>query len=122
MRLVSLCALLVACAALARSDAALAADAARGRSLYESACGGCHAESVHGREKRVAADYDAIRGWVRRWSASLGLQWTDDEVADVTAHLNARYYRFACPPSECRVTGSREEGRSSRLALDDRRR
>ncbi len=122
MRLLPFCALLLACTALARSDAAPAADAGRGRSLYESACNGCHAESVHGREKRAATDYEAIRGWVRRWSASLGLKWTDDEVADVAAHLNARYYRFACPPPGCGVTGSREDGRSSRLALDDRRR
>ena len=122
MRLVPFCALLLACAALALGGAAPAADAGRGRSLYESGCNGCHAESVHGRANRAAADYEAIRGWVRRWSANLGLKWTDDEVADVTAHLNARYYRFACPPPDCRATGSREEGRSSRLALDDRRR
>ena len=122
MRLVPFCALLLACIAIARSDAVPAADAGRGRSLYDTSCNGCHAESVHGRAKRAAADYEAIRGWVRRWSANLGLKWTDDEVADVTAHLNARYYRFACPPPDCGATGSREEGRSSRLALDDRRR
>lgn len=122
MRLASFSALILACAALAWSHAAPAADAGRGRTLYESSCNGCHADSVHGRAKRAAADYEAIRGWVLRWSANLGLKWTDDEVADVTAHLNARYYRFACPPPECRATGSREEGRSPRLALDDRRR
>jgi len=98
---------------------ASAADAQRGRALYEAGCTGCHAESVHGRARREAADLEAVRRWVRRWSANLGLKWSEEEVGDVAAHLNARYYRFACPPEECKATGSRDDG-ARRLALDDR--
>jgi len=94
---------------LAGTGAAGAADAERGRVLYEARCGGCHGESVHGREKRLAADFEAVRGWVRRWSANLGFAWTNDEVDDVTVHLNARYYRFRCPASLCSATGMRRE-------------
>jgi len=107
--------------ALAWAGAAPAADRERGRILYEARCGGCHAESVHGRAKRVATDFEAVVGWVRRWSGSLGLGWTDDEVRGVAAHLNARYYRFACPPADCRATGSRDAG-GPRYALDGRSR
>lgn len=88
---------------------ARAADAARGRILYEAKCGGCHAESVHGREKRLATSFDGIRGWVLRWSANLGLAWSNDEVDDVSVHLNSSYYRFQCPVSVCNATGLRGE-------------
>jgi hypothetical protein len=104
-----------------RIGASAAADMERGRILYEARCDGCHAESVHGRQKRAAADFEAVREWVRRWGANLGLKWTSDEVNDVAAHLNARYYRFACPPSDCPVTGRRDDG-DRRLSLDDRSR
>jgi mono/diheme cytochrome c family protein len=84
---------------------AAAADAERGRVLYESRCDGCHATSVHGREKRVATDFESVRGWVRRWGANLGLAWTDDDATDVTVYLNDRYYRFRCPATVCKATG-----------------
>ena len=84
---------------------ASAADAQRGRALYETGCTGCHAESVHGRAKRVATDFDSVRAWVRRWGANVGLAWTDDDVLDVTVHLNDRYYRFRCPATVCKATG-----------------
>lgn len=92
---------------LAGTTAAGAADLERGRILYEARCGGCHGDSVHGREKRLAADFAAVRGWVLRWSANLGFAWTNDEVDDVTVHLNSRYYRFPCPASVCSATGMR---------------
>jgi hypothetical protein len=92
---------------LAGSPSVRAADAERGRILYEAKCGGCHAESVHGREKRLATSFDGIRGWVLRWSANLGLAWSGDEVDDVSLHLNANYYRFQCPVSVCSTTGQR---------------
>jgi mono/diheme cytochrome c family protein len=86
-----------------------AADAERGRILYEARCGGCHGESVHAREKHQAGDFEAVRGWVRRWSANLAYAWTDDEVNDVSVYLNARYYHFRCPATVCSVTGRRED-------------
>lgn len=108
---------LVLCAGLAWATAVDAADMQRGRVLYESSCSGCHAVSVHGREKRVARDFEEVRAWVIRWSANLRLKWTQEEVNDVAAHLNAAYYGFRCPPAHCTVTGERaREG--ARLAMD----
>ena len=69
---------------------------------------------------QAAGDFEELRGWVVQWAANLGLKWTDTEVTDVAVHLNARYYRFACPPVHCKATGSRDAG-AGRLALDDRR-
>lgn len=88
---------------LATPDTASGADVARGRALYELRCGGCHADSVHGRAKRVAVDFDDVRRWVSRWSETLALGWKDDEVDDVAVHLNITYYAYACPPRICKV-------------------
>lgn len=97
-------ALLAAVLAAAMPAAVVAADGARGRILYEARCDGCHAESVHGRARRAASDYESVRAWVRRWSANVGTKWSAEEVDDVAAYLNGRYYKFTCPPSACPST------------------
>ena len=94
---------ILAAALLAPSSLALAADTERGRALYEMRCGGCHSESVHGRTKRAAADFEEVRQWVARWSQHLGLGWGAEDIDDVAVHLNNSYYRFACPPETCKV-------------------
>jgi len=93
---------LLLAAALALSLSCLAAEP-RGRDLYELRCHGCHAESVHARTRRVAKSFEDVRGWVVRWNKTLRLAWSDEEIDEVTLHLNTRYYRFACPPTVCKV-------------------
>lgn len=105
MRTIPFSAAALLAGALAWASVVTAADAQRGRILYEARCEGCHSESVHGREKRAATDFESARSWVRRWGANLGLGWTDEDVNDVTAYLNGRYYRFSCPPTVCKATG-----------------
>ncbi len=95
---------LLAALACAWAPATPAADAERGKGLYETRCDGCHAQSVHGRAKREAADFEAVRAWVRRWSGQVGAKWSAEEVDDVAVYLNQRYYRFACPPPACSST------------------
>ena len=92
-----------AVAALLTAPLALGADAERGRALYELRCGGCHSESVHGRQKRVAANFKEVRTWVSRWNEHLGLRWRGDEIDDVAVNLNATYYRYKCPSHVCTV-------------------
>ena len=96
-----------AVAALFASRGVSAADIGRGRALYELRCDGCHSESVHGRAKRVAADFEDVRRWVARWNATLALQWTAEEIDDVAVHLNTTYYRYPCPPAVCKVVSLR---------------
>jgi hypothetical protein len=90
-------------AALLLAAPPLAADLVRGRDLYELRCLGCHAESVHARAKRTAKSFEEVRAWVARWNGTLALRWTDEEIDDVTLHLNTRYYRYSCPPTVCKV-------------------
>lgn len=92
----------VAAAALAAGPA-VGADYTRGRALYENRCNDCHSESVHGREKRVAKDFDEVRGWVERWNRTLRAGWGEGEVNDVAVYLNATYYSYPCPPDVCKV-------------------
>ena len=93
----------IAVAALFASREAFGADAARGSALYEERCGGCHSDSVHGRAKRIARDFEAVRGWLKRWSDTLTLRWSDQDIEDVTVWLNATYYGHPCPPTACKV-------------------
>lgn len=99
---VAAAALALAAVALALATPAASADWARGKSLYDAKCGGCHSESVHGRVKRDARDFEAVRAWVTRWNTSLALRWDADEVDDVAAYLNITYYGYPCPPAICR--------------------
>lgn len=89
--------------ALLAAPSAHGADAERGRALYELRCNTCHSESVHGRQKRVATDFEDVRAWVGRWNEALKLGWNSQEIDDVAVHLNRTYYRFACPPDACTV-------------------
>lgn len=93
------------------------ADAERGRTLYELGCDGCHSESVHGRAKRVASDFDDVRRWVSRWNANLGLHWGDEDVDDVSAYLNKAYYQYTCPPQVCKVVSLGPVSGPTRLAV-----
>jgi mono/diheme cytochrome c family protein len=89
--------------ALLGAGAATAADPARGRSLYESRCDGCHDESVHQRSPRRAASFEQIRAYVWRWSRELGTAWTDADLDAVAQYLNEKYYGFPCPPDVCKA-------------------
>lgn len=84
------------------SGAQAATGAERGKLLYETRCGACHAISVHNRSARKAKTFDGLRAQVLRWSAEVGGSWSGDEIDDVAQYLNQRYYRFRCPPGVCK--------------------
>ena len=102
---------LLLAAVIALPAGSFAHDVARGRDLYELRCLGCHAESVHGRAKRTAKTFDEVRSWVARWNTSLALGWSAEEIDDVSQYLNARYYRYPCPPTACPVVSQAPSGR-----------
>jgi len=76
-------------------------DLARGQSLYETSCGGCHDRSVHARAERSARTFEEIRAYVVRWQKEVGASWRPDDIDAVAAYLNERYYRFPCPTTVC---------------------
>jgi len=95
--------MLLVASALALSVAVAAAqtppkaDASRGELLYSTHCIGCHTAQVHWRDKKLSTDWTSLRAQVRRWQANTGLGWSDEEIFEVTRHLNALYYHFQPP-------------------------
>jgi mono/diheme cytochrome c family protein len=71
----------------------------RGEALYENQCSSCHNPQVHapGQTRRVTT-LAQLRARVAAWSIHSGLEWTDQEINDVTNYLNRRFYRFTEQP------------------------
>lgn len=101
MRFAFLLALLAACTTGAPESSGPAADAARGQLLYETACAACHTTQAHWREKRVVRSWGDLVYQVTRWQQAAGQSWSADQVADVAAYLNRRFYGLPCPTPGC---------------------
>ena len=84
---------LAACFALALPVAARAQNHERGELLYDTYCTSCHGSVMHVRERR-ARTMEEIARQVARWQSSLGLKWTDQEIADVARYLDRRFYKL----------------------------
>ena len=81
--------------------AAQAADASRGRELYESACIGCHGRSVHARAPSSVRSCAELRATVARFADIQGRNWDAEDQDDVTTWLNLRYYGFPMHEGRC---------------------
>jgi mono/diheme cytochrome c family protein len=66
----------------------------RGELLYSTHCVACHTTEIHWREKRLVKNISSLRFQVNRWQATIGLNWTKEEIADVAVYLNSTYYKF----------------------------
>ena len=73
---------------------------ARGELLYATHCSACHTSKVHWREQKLATDWNSLKAQVRRWQASIGLDWSEEEITDVTNYLNAVHYGFPATEQE----------------------
>lgn len=82
--------------ALAASQAAPAAAVGfdRAQALYENHCRTCHENWAHTRDGRVVDSLAALRARVASWSLHSGLNWSADDIDDVTAYLNRHFYHF----------------------------
>lgn len=77
------------------------ADGQRGRLLYETACTACHTTQAHWRDKRLVRSWPELVHQVTRWQNNAGQTWTGEEIVDVAAHLNERFYKLPCPVAGC---------------------
>ena len=71
-----------------------AADINNGKQLQQANCMSCHDDGMYTREDRKITTLDGLDKQVRRCELTLGLQWFDDDVSDVSAYLNQRFYKF----------------------------
>lgn len=84
------------------SLAASAQDAARGRELYQTHCGGCHYERIHDERLRPAVrDLADLRDMVTQWAPHTKQRvYTLQELDDIVEYLNESHYRFGLPPKK----------------------
>ena len=66
----------------------------RGELLYSTHCLACHSVQMHWRDKRVVSYGQSLRAQVMRWQGAASLEWSDDDILQVTRHLNTTIYRF----------------------------
>ena len=71
-----------------------AADVSHGKSLQQKNCMGCHNDGIYTREELKVTSLAGLEKQVKRCELSLGLQWFDDDVADVTEYLITGFYHF----------------------------
>jgi len=69
-------------------------DAARGKLLYETHCGGCHYERVHerARDRTAVHTLAQLRDQVAQRAAQTGRPFTLEDLADVAEYLNRSHY------------------------------
>ncbi len=81
---------------VAASTSAMAAgNEANGKKLFTgSKCNQCHGTEVFTRKDRKVTSLAKLEAQVRRCDSNLNTNWFDDEIIDVTAHLNKQYYKF----------------------------
>ena len=60
---------------------------------------------MHWREKKKVGDWPGLLAQVRFWQTQASLGWTDDDVTQVAAYLNATYYHL--PPQAERKVAAR---------------
>lgn len=87
----------IALAAVLGAGTARAADAQRGRELYESYCGGCHYERVHERspERTGIRTLEALRAEVTRWAGETRQRLAREDIEDIVAYLNRSHYHLS---------------------------
>jgi len=77
------------------TTAMAAGNEANGKKLFTgSKCNQCHGTEVFTRKDRKVTSLAKLEAQVRRCDSNLNTNWFDDEIIDVTAHLNKAYYKF----------------------------
>jgi len=68
---------------------------------HQTYCVPCHQsalpnapDALYTRPQRLVRSYAQIAPEVRKWATAAGLRWSDAEVANMAAYLNAQYYRY----------------------------
>ena len=76
--------------------AAQTPDASRGKSLYETHCGGCHYERLHERprERSIVHSRAELRNEIAQRAALTGRPFMLEDLNDIAEYLNRAYYKF----------------------------
>jgi mono/diheme cytochrome c family protein len=77
------------------------ADPARGELLYRTTCAACHSQQTHWRGSHRVKDWPGLLEQVTQWQGVAGQNWGMEEIEDVAAYLNRRFYELPCPLPRC---------------------
>ncbi|TSA21380.1 MAG: hypothetical protein D4R70_03675 [Betaproteobacteria bacterium] len=93
--------ILLALTVLSTSPALASGNAAQGKALHEQKCTACHAAKFNGnggqmytRANRKVKSLNHLGQQVAACNAMLALDLFPEDEADLTAHLNAQFYKF----------------------------
>jgi len=86
---------------LQENEVLAAADAPRGRLLYETHCIACHTTQAHWRDKHIVRSWADLLYQVTRMEKNAGQDWSSVEIRDVAAYLNELFYKMPCPEQGC---------------------
>ena len=81
------------CSVLVYSSISLA-EFDRGQALYENHCQFCHESWVHNRPKSNINSITELQRRVSGWSIHSGLNWSNEEILDVTDYLSRHFYKL----------------------------
>jgi mono/diheme cytochrome c family protein len=95
-RRTALCALL----SLAGVTPVIAADLQRGKELHDNHCRMCHDSIAYKRGDRIAKDYAQVKAQVIRWQTNTGLQWSAEDIENVTAYVARTFYKLDVPSAQ----------------------
>lgn len=76
------------------ADKVTRADIARGAMLYDNHCLECHNQQLHWREKKIVTDWVSLLDQVDRWQKASGLEWSKNDIKEVSRYLNGQYYHY----------------------------
>jgi mono/diheme cytochrome c family protein len=68
-------------------------DPVRGAKLHED-CVGCHGTELYVPPKAKVKTLDALKAETENWNDRMNPKFTEQEVADLVAYLNATFYKF----------------------------
>ena len=76
-------------------------DIKRGKELHDENCISCHANayggdgtSIYTRPDHKIESYEGLEKQVMRCKTALGVSWPQDQIDDVVAYLNQKFYHF----------------------------
>ena len=72
-------------------------DLENGQALHDEHCVRCHDSSRYDPANSRISNYEELRKRVSECELMVELAWFDEEVDDVTAYLNHRFYHFDMP-------------------------
>ncbi len=70
----------------------------RGQALYEHHCMSCHESWAHTRDGRHVRTISELRARTEAWSLHSHLDWSAEEIDDVTDYLNRAFYQLQPTP------------------------